>query len=361
MAITRTADEWREIAVEAVLSFVEDEGAFVWPELEAKLADRKWAHYPTIQPHHLSSAGQRLVREGAIERAMEPTRGGGRIATFTGPGPTKGARRVAARKRLLHSRYLSWTKRSSDWDPAPIGSALERVVFRSLLEASPYGYRLLNPAGGEVRKLFNERIPGGPIDSVAVHSALDPYGRPGESTFVLVEAKNLRGWIYPSTQELFQLLDKAASLQNAHPEARFSPVLVCRRLNPITGSFARHVGFHVIETQVQYVRPVVQDDVDARRKFDEVDNELSYALMPNENAVPPMVRQFRDTLPGRLDDVANRWSKFAAHPDVPDLLAAMRDDELPRKKRREGLNELASIAEDVHEEEARWGDADTPF
>jgi len=358
---TRSAEEWRDLAVDAVLDFVESEGAFVIPELEAKLADHAWGQYPPIQPHHLTTARLRLVHEGTLEHTSAPTRGGGMIATYTGPDPTKGARRAAARKRLLHSRYLSWTKRTSDWDPAPIGSALERVVFRSVVSSAPHGYRLLNPAGGEVGTMFNQRVPGGPIDCVAVHSALDDYGLPSASTFVLVEAKNLRQWIYPSTQELFQLLDKAASLQTAHPEVRFAPVLVCRRINPITASFARHVGFHIIETRVQYVRPIVRETEGGARKFDEVNDELGYGVVANDDAVTPMINQFRRTLPPRLDEVSERWRKFADHPEVPDLLAYLRDDEVQGRNRRNSLNALAAIAEQVHEEEARWGDGETPF
>jgi hypothetical protein len=61
------------------------------------------------------------------------------------------------------------------------------------------------------------------------------------ATTVLVEAKNLRQWIYPRTQEMYQLLRKAVSLQVRHPEARFVPVLVPRRINRIIGTMARQM------------------------------------------------------------------------------------------------------------------------
>lgn len=351
----RSVDEWRQLATAAVEEFVTAERAFTVPELEAKMADRAWGDFPRINPHHLTTGRLRLEDRGLITTARRATRGGGYVATSVATtGGTKEAERRAARKRLLYTRYLGWTRVSSDWDPAPIPSALERVVQASLSTAAAHGYRLVRPEGGEVRKLFGARVPGGPMDNAAYYSAILDSGMPGPTTLVLIEAKNIRQWVYPRTQEMYQLLNKAVSLQVEHPEVRFAPVLVCRRIHPTTAAMAQQVGFHLIETKTQYVRPVVRLGEDGERKFDEVDRELGFQLTAHEESVVPMVRQFTATLPGRIDEVSERWAAFAQHPDVPDLIARLRDDEISNAVRHESVAELGSCAEEVTGEATTW-------
>lgn len=90
----KPADEWRHIATEARLASVESGGAFVIPELEAKLAEAAWGGYPTINPHQLTTARLRLLRDGHRESALAPTRGGGLVPAYTGLSPTKAAERM---------------------------------------------------------------------------------------------------------------------------------------------------------------------------------------------------------------------------------------------------------------------------
>lgn len=352
-----TVEEWRALATDAVADFVKTERAFVAMELEARLAEQPWGDYPRIQPHHLTTARIRLEQAEVLITSREATRGRGLVTASMSTSGVKEAGRRAARKRLLFSRYISWTRVSSDWDPAPIGAALERVVHSSLTAAAPYGYRLIEPGQGEVRKLFNERVPGGPLDNGAYFTQVLASGMPGPTTIVLIEAKNVRQWIYPRTQELYQLLDKAVSLQNAHPELRFAPVLVCRRLHPMVGSMAKQMGFHVVETQTQYVRPVVAIG-ERERKFDEVNDELGFRLTAYEGAVKPMERQFSTYLPARIDSIAERWNAFAQHPRVPDVVAYLRDDEITNQQRHRSVDELGSIAVEVFGETVTWANTE---
>lgn len=227
---------------------------------------------------------------------------------------------------------------------------------------APHGYRLLNPAAGEVRNMFNAPVPGGALDNAAVYTPMDDWGRPGASTFVLVEAKNPRQWIYPRTQELYRLLDKGVSLQLAEPELCFASVLVCRRMHRLTGAFGSQIGLHAIETQTQYVRPIILGVEDGERKFNEVNEELGYNLTTHDGRVAPMERQFITTLPGRIDDVAERWSAFANHPDVPDLVSMLRDDEIDKSTRHGVVAQLSECVAEITEENPVWGgDPDGPF
>jgi len=355
VAPSRSVGEWQAIALEAVRAFAASERAFTVMELEARLSDVQFQDFPPILPHHLTTARQTMQSRGELLYSFERTRGGSHVALLTAADKPKATGRAAARKRLLYTRYLGWTQSSAEWNPAPVPAGLEMVVHASLREAAPWGYGLVKPEGGEVRRLFGAAVPGGPMDNAAFLTKVDPtMSAPPQTTTILIEAKNLRQWIYPRTQEMYQLLSKAVSLQVKHPGARFVPVLVCRRINRITGTMARQIGAHLIETKTQYVRPTVLNIDDGQRKFDEVNAELGFNLTLSDGGNRNMRDQFTTTLPNRVDDAAERWHAFAHHPDVPDLVARLRDDEIDSTLRRHTIAELGSAVEDVTSETVRW-------
>ncbi|WP_231995200.1 helix-turn-helix domain-containing protein [Mycobacterium sp. 852002-10029_SCH5224772] len=304
--------------------------------MEAKLADRKFSGVPhTIDPHHLTTARNRLLAARVIERHVETTRGGQSVSTYLLSDPTKVAQRAAGRKRLLHARFLSWSNSVNEWGAAPVPAALERVVHASLMDAAPGGYIPLRPEGGEVAMIAGAPVPGGRMDNAAFYSGLGPGGLPQSPVLVTIEVKNLRQWIYPQTQELYQLLFKSAMLRMANPELVVFPVLVCRKAHYTTRRMAQHLGFHVITTERQYVRPAVAATEVDRRKFDEVNSELVYNLTLNESAVPQMVNHFTKVIPGRSREASSRWSAFVSHPDVPRLITLLRDDSISNEERTE--------------------------
>jgi len=324
--------------------------------MEAKLSD---AVYPgvakAVQPHHLTTARYRLLKAGVIEKLDENTRGGQVVATYVMADPTKSARRQAGRKRLLHSRYLSWSRESNKWGAAPIPAALERVIQASLAEAAAYGYRLLRPqGGGEVTQIAGAPVPGGRIDNATFFTGLTPGGMPIKTVLLAIEAKNIRQWVYPQTQELYQLLDKAVRLRLAHPDLDILPVLVCRRAHYLTTKMAQHIGFHVIQTRRQYVRPAVAGTDDDARKFEEVNAELAYGLELHEGAVEQMVGHFTKIIPKRSEEAVARWAKVAAHSDVPDLVSRLRDDSLRTDDRTYYLKELSLAALEAQGEDGEW-------
>jgi len=248
---------------------------------------------------------------------------------------------------------VSWSDPTGEWRPTPI-SALEHVVHASLLAAAPYGYRMLRPDGGEVPRLFGVPVPGGSLDNAAFYTGMGVDGTPLPPVVVSIEVKNVRGWIYPSTQELYQLLEKSARLQIAHPDQRFMPVFVCRRMHPSLGWMAKHLGFYAIATWRQYIRPVVAADETGLRLFNEVDSELGYNLELHEGVVQPMVRHFTTLLPKNMLTSVDRWSAVAQRPAVPGLLSHLRDDRISRNDRHMTKNELAEAAEEATGDEATW-------
>lgn len=352
-----TAEQWRTRATDAVLALLTAEGAATQRGMEAKLSDKRYPGTESaIHPHHLTTARHRLLQADTIERLDEVTRGGGTVATFVLADPTKSVQRIAGRKRLLDVRYRSWTKVNTEWGPAaPVPAALERVIHRSLCEAAPYGYHLLRPGGGEVKQIIpGQDVSGGPLDNAAYYTGFGPDGMPAPSVLLPMEAKNIREWVYPRTQEIYQLLDKSTRLRLLHPKLPIVPVFVCRKVHYDTAKMAQQLGFHVIETWRQYVLPVLGNGEDARRKFDELNTELEYNLDLHDDSVDQMVKQFTTVIPKRRQDAADRWSEFAGHADVGDLFKQLRDDNLPHDQRHGCLGDLARIAEEVFTEDVTW-------
>lgn len=324
--------------------------------MEAKLSDkllRGMKH--KIDPHHLTTARIRLLSAKVIERRYDRTRGSQVLATYTLADPTKNALRDAARKRLLHARFMSWSANPNKWGAAPIPTALERVVHSSLYSAAPHGYRMLRPeGGGDITRIAGGPVPGGKIDNAAYYTGLSADGLPTPTSLVAIEAKNLRQWIYPQTQELYQVLDKSARLRLEHPNLNVLPVLVCRKAHYLATKMAQQLGFHIIATSRQYVRPAVAGTAEDARKFDEVNAELDYNLELNEGHVAPMIRHFTKVIPARIDEACTRWANFVEHPDVPRLISLLRDDSIVGEDRTDFHVELIDAAGDVFGEDIEW-------
>jgi hypothetical protein len=117
---------------------------------------------------------------------------------------------------------------------------------------------------------------------------------------------------------------------------------------------AQHLGFHVISTQKQYVRPAVAGTPDHQRKFDEVNSELAYNLALYEGAVDPMTNHFTTVIPSRCHEASERWAAIASHPITPQLITSLRDDSISNRDRTECHDELVDVAEAVFAEEAEW-------
>jgi hypothetical protein len=174
-----------------------------------------------------------LIDANVIETSMATTRGG-RVVPVIVPTDQRLRKRAVAdaagRKRLLQTRFLIWASGSAGIGTGVVGKAGEAAVHAGLTAAAPYGYRLVNPATGQVTRLLDQDLTFGSLDNAAFLTTVDQLRFvPTGQYIVLVEVKNIRSWIYRSTAELYQLLHKAARLQVDHPDQRFLPVLICGR------------------------------------------------------------------------------------------------------------------------------------
>ena len=344
--------DYAALGERGIQELLDAEHAVVWPEVEAKLADRQWPTLPVpIQPHHLTTARHRLLDQGIIANVTQATRGGRPVPVIVPVEQRLRKRAItdaAARKRLLQTRFLTWASGSTQSGAGVIGPAGEHVVHTALCAAGPSGYRLLNPGTGVVTAMLGAPIPGGSLDNGAFLTTIDQHTLTPSGQYVVpVEVKNVRSWIHTGAAELHQLLDKAARLQLAHPTYRFLPVLVCRRLLYPLGQVAENLGFYVIQTKRQYVPPALD-----AQQLAEVTAELGYDLEPYATDPPPaLVRHFTHTLQSVAERTADRWAVSAEH--LGDYFHTLRDPRLRTADRSAITREMLEVAEHVHEQTPR--------
>jgi hypothetical protein len=342
--------ENESIARSAIVDLLKHEHAVVWLEVEAKLAEHP---YPGMKhglnPHVLSIARTQLLAANIIESVAEPTRGGRiiEVSALTDRHLRKTAFEIAAaRKRLLQARYLSWGVTSSK-APNMIGVAGERVARASLRATDAHiGYKP-HSNNGEVTILFGQPVPGGPLDDVTYLMALD-NDRPVALT-IAIEVKNIRHWIYSSSDELFQLLDKCARLQTTYPNERIVPCLVCRRAHLTAFKMAKDIGFIILSTDVQPILPRAEVPP---ADLSEVVQELGYNLERTEGPLPKLVREFENSIPKIAVRTALRWSSNA--PVLGRYFSTLRDNKITQRLRQSTMNTLRSAAKQLPNSEGGW-------
>lgn len=336
----RERSEYVLLGRQAILDLLDQEHAAAWLEVEAKVADREWPGIGTpIDPHHLSQARIDLLRAGEIRTVAASTRGGREVTVLTTGAPRRRTAidRASARKRLLLTRYLGWAQ-GTDKQSGIIGSAGEVITHQSLVASATF--RLLNPAGGQVGRLLGVPL-SGPLDNAVIYTPIDSVGLPGAPVTVPIEVKNIRDWIYPSSQELYQLLTKAADAQSQRPEHLIAPVLICRRAHFTAYRMAKDLGFFIIQTRRQYLPQSVPED----RLF-EIQSELGFQDLSTEPGPDPRLRHFMvDIFGPQALAKAAKWRDTVASP-LADGFRSMQADGLTRRRvgTLETIRKLASAA-----------------
>lgn len=264
--------EYVDRAKARILDVLDTEHAVVRLELEARISEAYFAESgQNIDPHHITTAYNALRRQGLIiQTSAEATRGQHPVETIQPANQhrrTTAIARAAGRKRLLYGRYLGWAQGTKRYPQGLIGPAGERAVRDGLLQSQTF--TPVHPDAAEVKRLFDVNLPG-PLDSAGYVLPLDKAGIPGRAVTVLVEVKNVRSQLYPQSQEVYQLLDKAHVLQRACPEQPILPVLACRKAHPTLYWMAKQLGFFVIELRIQYAGAL------SDKELDEVRTELHF-------------------------------------------------------------------------------------
>jgi hypothetical protein len=329
-----------------VLDLLDQELAAAGMEIDARLAEDVWPSVGTpVQPIHLSNALNELVRQGRIIRTTKSTRGGRQVDIYQAVGGrrTTAITRAAARKRLLLARYLGWSQ-GSPARPGLIGPAGERAVHEALVHSATY--RLARPEGGNVGEFLGQPMHGR-LDAAAILTPIT-NGLPGQAIAVPIEVKNQRDWIHPTSRELYQLLDKAATLQAAQPAQPILPVLVTRRAARMAFMMAKQMGFFIVESRRQYISRV--DD----NALNEVRTELGFRdLMVQQGVDQKLVRLFGQVLPDGAADRADRWALTASDKAIRGTFLELRLDSSLRRRARM-VRDLRQLADRAGVNEGGW-------
>lgn len=337
--------EWIDLGRETIIRLLENELAVVWPEVEARCADRPYPpNRRPIQPHHLTSARQELRDEGIILEIANKTRGGREVPfiVLRGTEQREAVKEAAARKRLLQARYLSWALTLD-----VLGLAGERAVHAALMDVAPrVGYRVVRPEGGPVVGLFGQPLEG-PLDDAAHLQVLDERGVGVGVVAVPIEVKNVREWIYADSERLHQLLHKAARLQEQFPDVGIVPVLACRRGAYNTFRMAKAFGFYVADARAQFlpqredVTPTGIEEVIVGLGYE----DLTQAVRPHRL----LKHHFAKAIPKVAARAASDWGQYG--PQFVGHFARLRDVALPRTDRAMIAEELRKAASEILGEE----------
>ncbi len=318
-------EEYVTLGSDLILQLLDDQLAAPWLEVEARLADLPWTSSgQRVDPHHLSEARVRLERSRRLQITRSRTRGGRDIGLLQATGGRRAtAIEVAARrKRLLMGRYLGWSQGSPS-RPGLIGPAGERAVHASLLASG--SFVLANPNGGQTNRFLDVHLPGA-LDNAGFYIPLTT-GLPGQPVSFAVEVKNQRDWIYPVSQELYQLLDKAALLQRTRPQQLLVPILICRRAHLTAFRMAKDLGFFIIDTQRQYISTIDNE------ALNEVRAELGLLdLTADTGPDPRIIRRMTLTFPPHAATSAARWRQAGSDLTLGSYFTAMRQNSYVRAR-----------------------------
>jgi hypothetical protein len=320
----------------AILTILADEHAVVHPELEARISEAGYrGDFNNIDPHHVTTALRELSHGGSIEWIEERTRGGSAIKTIQPTDTRLRSTKVAAaaaRKRLLYARYSGWSQGTKRHPQGLVGPAGEEAVRLAIRESS--ALQPAAPGAGEVNALLGVTLPG-PLDSAGYLVPIDASGLPQSPVTILFEVKNLRSWIYPSAEELYQLLHKAIVLQTARPEQPIVPVFVCRRAHQTTFWMSHQLGFVTIDMGIQYVGDVEEQELL------EVRNELHFRdLAPGKGPSLRVRDRLTKTLPRTSVAVAEQWSATASDPAMVTVIEGIRRNTSNRQEHNALVAEL---------------------
>lgn len=333
-----TPEEYDDLALHALRELLRREHAIVGIEAEARISDFQSPDAPMhLDPHHITNARKMLIAAGELEVTRVQTRGGQVIDTLSlYESPSTAVERAAARKRLLQGRFLGWATGTRRYPNGLIGPAGERVLQSSLLAAAPAGYRPLPGDKTGIPRVLGDLVPTGPLDGAAILTRLDHRDIPMQPLLVAAEAKNVRSWLYPNSDEIYQLLEKAALIQRAHPQIPVFPVLLCRRAHFTLHRMAKHLGFAVIQSRTQYL---LNSDEITPEALAEVRDELGYLDLQKQETDHRVADRFANIFPQIVDRSIERWHR-TAHSSVFDLFKVLRRSNISPQERGGYMDDL---------------------
>ena len=118
-------DDYVDMASQALMELIRQEGAVLWREAEAKIADNRWPTMPVaINPHHLTTARGNLLARHWITLSDPLDASGTRLLVPTdNRGKRDLIRTASRRRRVLHERLETWARPTKRYPNGLIGEA----------------------------------------------------------------------------------------------------------------------------------------------------------------------------------------------------------------------------------------------
>jgi hypothetical protein len=323
----------------------------VWPEVIAALSEGPWLrqNLPELRanrldPHILAQARTILLESGSLVEDRATLNSREVTAYLDGAGlaqrRTTAIRETARAKRRLYRSYLGWTANSG-----LCGHAAEAVVGATLDQLA--GSVVWLPPDmqlGQVRRLRGRPLAGGPLDA-AGFIPFDPVDPPAGMASFAVEVKNIRGWLYPWSHEVWDLIAKLGDFPDV------VPILIARRIHVTTFRMFKDIGAIGFDARRQWFRrragdhsidPVTFERV--REAFGFHDAELLDATAPPH---PPLRTFFETRLQAvpegqsssLIERASQRWHQVAA---IAGDYVNLRAERMDGTDRRELLGDFAA-------------------
>ena len=277
------AEYWVALAKRRVLRMLDRRRFASIRQLEKKISE---AGPPSVraEPIKISKALASLVAKNQIISEPHPN-----LATFFKPASFGGDPDEARRAYIL---TLTRQFHRLTQNPVLCGGAFETVVRAAALASEQY--RVISPAKQGLE-----------IDGYAVERECDQVLIPKKfiGPAIIVEDKNLREWLTPSSEEVWALIGKALRF----PEA--IPVLICRRMHYVGFTVFKHIGLSCWQVFRQYFDPSLESQLAEIRHTDGLGfSDVTTVLNPP----PALVGFFARTLPAYADSFRTRFEENRA-------------------------------------------------
>lgn len=202
-------------------------------QLESKISE-SGPKNQLCNPHILSSARLLLERDDKVRHLLDPS---GMPFYYYADVYDPSNIAHAQRRELLFNLYAKY--RQLVMVPDLCGSALEKILWQAIPTDS---FLTIGSRSSPVDQFGPIKLPGR-LDIILLSNN-------GPQFAALIEAKNIREWIYPTNHLLWKLIEKALAFrQSGYPTV---PVLVSRKIQSSTRTFFHKVGILGLDTHYQY-------------------------------------------------------------------------------------------------------------
>ena len=238
-------------------------------QLEKKISEQGPAH-KRPHPTHVFTGLKNLLRDGIVQSETV----GGNLPKFFMPS-NFGDDSDLRRRDFVLDLYLKFQAFAGS--QMLCGKALEKIVDRAANLGQKHYVLGPIPAGQSVNGILVEH---------ETDHLLIPKGYDGPH--VLVEDKNMREWLNPSSEQVWSVIGNALRFPNT------IPVIVCRKMNFLAYRVFKEIGLLCWQVYDQYFDPSIENELLPIRHKDGLGfSDVTTELEPPE----ALVRFFSSVIP----------------------------------------------------------------